>query len=294
MLAEGENKSSATSGVVKTLSAAKLQLCGTPAYMMTRKVNAGHASAILQQEIAVKSGYAYILLYTRPAATGANTQISAMMRAFCPSGSETIPAMKLPAGWTKSSTELEVVGAWMGTRPGQIITLMRGSQMSSLDKLLSTARLRSGNGGSGKSLFKITSQRTVSMCGYPGMTVDMSVNATQVPTDMHFALTQGNGASYVLMYMQMGTAPTDPAAMASLRTLCVTRTSPAATASPMPTPSPTPTPTPTPTPSTTSSAVPGASPAPSASPASSASPSPSSSPTTVPSSNRHKLHGNRR
>src|SRR5579872_5210670 len=81
MLVEGETKSSAVSGVVKTLADNKLQLCGTPAYLMTKKVNAGAASAILQQEISVKSGYAYMLMYTRPAAASANTQISAVMRA---------------------------------------------------------------------------------------------------------------------------------------------------------------------------------------------------------------------
>jgi hypothetical protein len=237
MLASGGAKAANSTSLIKTISNTGVTLCGTPARMVTSRVSAGSASAILEQEIAVKSGYAYMLVYTRPNGTAESAQIRSVMRAFCPSGTGSMPAMQLPAGWTKSNTELQVAGVWMGTQAGQVLTLMRGTQMGSLDELMSAARLQSISEKQGNMSLKITAQNPVTMCGYPGRLVDMQVNTPMMPMQMHLALTQGNGSSYVLMYMQMGTAPTDAAAITALHSLCATGASPSPSASPSPEPS---------------------------------------------------------
>lgn len=239
MLAARGTKAAAGAKVLKTISNSPVNLCGTPARMVTARVQSGGSANILQQEVAVKNGYAYMVFYTRPESAPANSQIGALMAGFCPSGTQTVPEYAMPSGWNKQA-EMQMVGAWLGTHPGEMMTLMRSTQMSSLDQVFTSAQNQSPTGKDKKSPVQITMRKPQTMCGYPGMLVDTQMAAGPMPLSMHMALTQGNGDAYVLMYMQMGSATTDPAAVNALNTLCVTGASP----SPAPTAAPTPTPTP--------------------------------------------------
>lgn len=234
MLAGGGGKALAKAKSIKTLSNTAVNLCGTHAHLVTRRVEAGGTSGILQQEIAVKGGFAYLLMYTRPATAPADPRIGAVMRTFCPSGTPKIATLKMPEGWTATGGDMQMLGMWMGTQPGQMMMLMRGTQMSSLDQLLTDARKKALKSKSVQSLVKVTMHKAVTMCGHPGMLVDMHLDAAPMKMAMHMALTQGNGASYVLSYMQVGSAPADPAALAALNTLCLTGASPAPDTSPSP------------------------------------------------------------
>jgi len=91
---------------------------------------------------------------------------------------------------------------------------------------------------------KVTLHKAVTLCGLPGLRADMSITAGPAPAAMHMAVTQGGGASYVLTYMQMGTASADPAAMAALQTLCPANAAPSPSPSASPSASPTPAATP--------------------------------------------------
>lgn len=231
LLASGGSRAARHTNLMRLVSKTSLQLCGVPARMLVERVQAAGVSSVLEQEVAVKNGYGYMLMYTRPSGAPADARVTQAMHEFCPSGTGTIAALQLPSGWTKSAADLQTVGVWMGTQPGQIMMLMRGSQMSSLDQVFNSVQHESTTAKSGKSIVKVTLHKAVTMCGLPGLLADMSITAGPAPAAMHVAITQGDGASYVLTYMQMGTSPADPAAMAALQTLC------AAGASPVPSPS---------------------------------------------------------
>lgn len=244
-----------TKSPVKRISSVSTKLCGTPARFVTLQVKSAPKN-LIQQEVAVKNGRAYMLMYTRPAGVPADPRILHVMHAFCPSGTSEMQAMQIPSGWTKTDAQMKVIGAWLGTQPGEVVTLMQGAQTPSLEKALSTAAGHTVKDKHGKVIVNITGQRSVSMCGYPGILADIHVTAGPMPVTTHFAATQGLGRSYVLMYMQMGTASPDPAAMAALKGLCVTGAAPAASASPSAIPLPVATAAPTasasPSPSPTS------------------------------------------
>ena len=229
LLGSSSSKAARRTQFVTVVSTASLDLCGVPARMVVERVHAAGVNSVLEQEVAVKNGYGYMLMYTRPSGAPPDARVTQVMHEFCPSGTGTIAALQLPSGWTKSAADLQTVGVWMGTRPGQIMMLMRGSQMSSLDEVFNSVQSQSTTSKSGKSLVKVTLHKVVTMCGFPGLRADMSITAGPAPAAMHMAVTQGDGASYVLTYMQMGTASTDPAAIAALQTLCAASPAPAAT-----------------------------------------------------------------
>jgi hypothetical protein len=236
------------SGLLKQVSSVPVKLCGVPGRIVTTRTTANGASSLVQREVTVKGGYAYMLAYTRSSNTAADPRIPAVMRAFCPSGTAQLPQPAMPAGWAKSGSDLQMTGMWMGTRPGEVMMLMRGTQAPSLDQLFTNAKEQSVKAPSGKNVVTINPSKSVTMCGYPGMLVDMNVNIQPMPMAIHMALTQGNGLSYVLMYTQMGGNAPDPAAVAALQTLCVNGASTAPSASPSASASPSPTPSPSSTP----------------------------------------------
>lgn len=238
MLSGSMSKTAGKNKFVTRISNTPLRLCGVPARMIVTRVRAAGGDNVVQQVVAARNGYGYMLMYTRPAGTPADARILHAMRAFCPSGSGTIQVLQLPAGWTKDPTDMQTVGMWMGTQPGQMMMLMRGSQMASLDQVFTRTQEKSLTAKSGKNPVKIVVHRDVTMCGYPGMLVDVSMAGGPLAVSSHMAITQGAGASYVLSYVQMGNTANDPAAMASLRTLCAAGASPAPSASPVPTATP--------------------------------------------------------
>lgn len=244
MLASAHPPAGSPAVAIKTVSASPLKLCGTPARLSTVRVRAGGVNGILLQEVAVKGGYGYMLMYTRPANAPINGEIGHIMRTFCPSGTADIPTLAMPAGWKKMGGDLQMVGAWMGQRPGEMMMLMRGTQAASLDKLFASA---AKDAIAKKSVKALTlTRKNALMCGYPGMLVNVQLHVPSMPMAMQMAMTQGGGTAYVLMYTHMGTAPSDPAATAALDSLCVTGASPAPSASPAPTATPSPAATPTP------------------------------------------------
>lgn len=236
VLASSQSNAAAASKVLKPISTSALTLCGTPARSVVTRVSAGAASGIMQRIVTVKNGYAYMLMYSRPGGTSADPAVLQAMRGFCPSGTASMPPITMPAGWTKSSGDLQMTGMWMGTRPGEMMMLMRGTQMGSLTQLFSAAKSGAVQGKSAKDPVHITTEKTVSMCGNPGMLVGMSVDAGPMPVTIHSALTQADGTAYVLTYTELGKTPADPAAMTALQSLC------AAGASPSPSPAPSATP----------------------------------------------------
>lgn len=235
---------------VKNISSVNTKLCGTPARIVTNQLKSGPKN-LIQREVAVKNNRAYMLMYTRPPGVQADPHILHVMHVFCPSGTDQMPAMTVPAGWKKSNTQMRMVGTWLGTQPGEMMTLMQGSQMSSLEKAFASATQHTIKNKQGPSKVSVGNQKSVSMCGYPGMLAEVRVNAGPMPVTMHFAATQGLGKSYVLMYMQTGTAAADPAAMAALNGLCVAGASPAPSATPSAAPSALPSAAPSPAPAST-------------------------------------------
>jgi hypothetical protein len=230
-------KSAAGTNQVKMLSNTPLKLCGVPARMIVERLHAGGVTSILQEELTLKDGYAYILMYMRPSENAADARVTHAMRAFCPSGTAAAQALTMPAGWTKSNAEMQMAGMWLGRQPGQMIMLMRGSQMGSVDQVFKASEQESIMRKSGKNVVSVTLHKQVNLCGFAGMLADVKITGGPVPMSGHVAVTQGSGVSYVLMYVNAGTSPVDPAAIAAVNSLCATgATMP--TASPAPSPSP--------------------------------------------------------
>lgn len=244
------NSAKLASGSLTQLSNVPVNLCGTKGRMVTNRVRGAGVTTIVQQEVAVKNGYAYMLLYTRPVASAADRGVTHAMRAFCPSGVDSVSRIGLPGGWAKSAGDLEMAGTWMGPRPGEMLILMRGSQMASLDQVFASAQKQSTTMSS-KTGVNVTQHKAVSMCGYPGMRVDMNVTAATMPISVHTAVTQGNGTAYVLTYTDIGSTNTDPTALAALQTLCVSGGLPLPSTSPLPSPSASASAAPSPSPSAT-------------------------------------------
>lgn len=251
VLASKPPKSVASSGVLTQISNVPVNLCGTKGRLTTSRSNLNGTNSIIEREIAGKGGYAYMLVYARSAKAAADPSVTQLLRGFCPSGTADIPKPALPSGWVAGS-DLQMAGMWMGTRPGQMMILMQGSQAPSLNQLFSSATKQTVKAPAGKDVVTISPRQPMTMCGYPGMLVDMNVNIPPMPMSMHMALTQGDGKSYVLMYTDPSSDRADPAALTALKSLCATgaaaapspTVSPSASASPSASVSPGPSPTP--------------------------------------------------
>ncbi len=217
---------SADTGAAKTISNTAIKLCGSPARMVNVRIGSGSKGAMLEQEVAVKNGHAYMLVYTRPLQHAADPAIASVMHAFCPSGTASVQTLSPPHGWTKTSDAMQIEGMWMGTQPGQILLLMRGSPAGSLESLLGSAQQQTMKNTRRKMPLKIVQQKRMTMCGYQGLISELRITAGPMPVTVHLAVTQGSGNAYALVYTQLGTAAADKNAVASLQTLCATGATP--------------------------------------------------------------------
>jgi hypothetical protein len=251
-------------GPVTVISDAPVKVCGVSGRMLTLKFGTGTTAQTIQQELLAKNGRGYMLIYMRPTSTAVDPHIVSVMKQFCPSGTASIRQLTPPKGWTAGGEDMHMIGMWMGTKPGEMIMLMRGSALQPLSKV--AGQMQTGmSSPDARKYMKLVGERQFQLCGNPAMQVSLQMNMPSFPMAMEQVLTQADGVTYILGYMHPASVAADPAAQSALQTLCATgapRPISSATPEPLPsssalpqTPSPSPTPAATATPPSASRSV---------------------------------------
>lgn len=248
----GMAKNGKHTGPVQIVSNTPVTVCGVAGRTIVARMGSGAKSTTMQQEVLSKNARGYMLIYTRPSSAAADTRIAALMKQFCPAQDGGIPSLTPPNGWhvDVSRLSMQSMGMWMGTHPGEVMMLMKTTQPLPLSKL--AGDLHAGaSSAEAKKYVTLVSQRQTQLCGNPAIDVTMQMKVPSFPMVMQQVVTQAKGTTYLLNYMHPASVASDPAAQASLQTLC-------ASGSPQPAPSSTPSPLP--------SSLPSASPSPTATP----------------------------
>lgn len=235
-------------GPVRVLSNVPVHVCGVSARLVTMQTGTGAAAQTIQQEMLEKNGHGYMLVYTRPSGAPADKHIGATMTAFCPTAQNAIPSLTPPPGWIVRPT-MQTLGMWMGTQPGEIMTLMRVSQEIPLAKLAANLQFPGKAAGTMKKFMQIVSEKNSQLCGNPAAFVTIKFKMPEFPMTMEQVVTQAHGVSYLLNYMHPASVTPSPATEESLHSLCAApSTTPATAPTVAPSASPTPTPGPVGTP----------------------------------------------
>lgn len=190
----------------------RASFCGFPGrvVMNTRTTPAGRTVTIMAS--VTRNGYNYFMVYVRPAQLPADQAIMSVVHGFCPPTNGHIATLDAPHGW-QASGSITSLGAWMGNGPMQMMNLSSGPHMVNL------ADVARDTGANGSQAISLTS-KPGTLCGLPAFFVTLAPNVPAMPVTIEQAITQNESASYMLTYMHPANAPADPAAEASLRSLC--------------------------------------------------------------------------
>lgn len=242
-------------GPVQVLSNIPATVCGTQGRTIVMRTGSGAAATTMQQELFSKNGRGYMLMYTRPVGSAADSRITTLMKQFCPSQDGSVPSMSPPKGWNLDLSRLAMdsMGVWMGTHPGEMMMLFRTTQSIPISKLAGDLNILSKSPAS-KKYISLVSQRQTQLCGNPAILVTTHMNVPAFPMVMEQVVTQAKGMTYLLNYMHPSSVKNDKAAQASLQTLCASgspQPAPSATQAPLPSSPPSASPNPSPSPSPT-------------------------------------------
>jgi hypothetical protein len=205
----------------------RLSVCRTKVTSASSTINVNGMT--ITNESAATNGYTYMLTYARPTISRANKQITTLLRNFCPPPSGELANLGMPSGWTQNP-ELNTMGVWMGNAPMQMMHLAMGPQSGSVAALVASesAPLKLAPDARVN-----VSTKTGTLCGWPSAFITIAANSPMFPIVIEGEMTQGNGVAYYLTYIHPASATPDPAAVASLHSLC------AGSVPPSPTPTPT-------------------------------------------------------
>lgn len=233
-------------GPVQVVTNVPVTLCGVSGRAITLKTGSGANAVVIQQELIAKDGRGYMAVYGRPATAPADPHVLAVMKQLCPGAGGTIPKLTPPHGWTANeNVSMQMIGMWMGTHPGEMMMLMRTDAAVPLAKIAGELH---GNMNTGASKYlQVVSQKTLRLCGNPALDVAMQLNIPNFPMAMEQIATQAGGKTYMLSYLHPTSVAADPAAQASLQSLCASgapQPNPSASPAPLPSSSPMPSSTP--------------------------------------------------
>jgi hypothetical protein len=93
-----------------------------------------------------------------------------------------------------------------------------------------------------KSMVDLSAPQTGTLCGNQAVFLSMTLHFGQTTMLMHEAITQNANKVYGLTYGHLNSMPDDPAAVASLKTLCANGVMPSPSPSPAASPEPSSTP----------------------------------------------------
>jgi hypothetical protein len=247
-------KSHQHSGPVQVISNTPVRVCGVPGRMIALKTGTGAHAMLIQQELLAKNGRGYMAVYIRPAGTAADAGIATAMKQFCPSGNADLPQLKAPPRWTvQAEKDMHMLGMWMGTHPGEMMMLMRSTDMQPLSSYVNEFQTGMKSPEASKYVKTLTTRR-MQLCGAPALSVAMDLNVPSFPMHMEGVVTQSKGVTYMLTYTRPASEAADPAVQTSLQSLCASglpQPSPSATPAPLPSSSPLPSLSPSPAPTVT-------------------------------------------
>jgi hypothetical protein len=186
-------------------------VCGEPA---ARVVVRGKTSQILTEQAQTLEGATYVSLYVRPASTVADPAIVAVMANSCVS--KAIDRITPPSGWR--AYHAQIIGLWLGPTLAQTLTAISTDPQSDAQSLAQEAATTTLK----VPIVTIVSHKAGSLCGHPAFfwTARTKPPNGSGEVEIQLASTQSSSVAYVLVYAHPAATPADPAASASLMTLC--------------------------------------------------------------------------
>lgn len=196
-------------------------ICGFPARFITVSKPMGVDTLAMDQAMYVANGTAYMMNYTHSATQPPDSQIQQLLASLCPAQIES-GKITFPAGWSANKTQgTRLAGMWANpSSPGQMVNLMTTSFTGTLDRLTKATATNGIPGGAASKVLKILSQRNGSLCGLPARFLSAKMNLGMISMRLEQAATIYKGNAYVLTYGRAGAQTANPAALASLKTLC--------------------------------------------------------------------------
>jgi hypothetical protein len=210
-LAQALKAGSQTIGTV--VSSDSTAICNAPAAKVVIKIE--DSKELLTEQMQSMDGATYVLVYRHPEAGQPEHAIDAFMGGFC--GSRSLGATTPPAGWR--SQDAKVLGVWFSPRgPSESITALSRTPQGDVESWVSFALNTTAN----SSAVAILSKKNGTLCGNPAFFFSATATPHGVPAvEIQVAATQATSASYMLLYSRPKTSVADPAAVASLSTLCI-------------------------------------------------------------------------
>lgn len=196
------------------ISSSSDPVCGAPAARAVIKVE--DSSEILTEQMQSLDGATYVSAYRHPASVQADHAIDAFMGNFC--GSKSLERKALPAGWNSLNGKL--LGIWFSPKgPSESIAALSRDPQPDV-KSWATFAVNTTVNPSG---ITIHSNKTGTLCGNPAYFFSATAKPHGAPeADVQMVATQSSSSSFMLLYSHPATSAADPAAVASLSTLCAT------------------------------------------------------------------------
>ena len=195
-------------------------ICDAPAAKAVIRVE--DSKELLTEQMQSLDGAMYVSVYRHSESIQPDHAIDAFMGGFC--GSRSLSATTPPSGW--ASLNAKLLGIWFSPRgPTESVAAISRAPQSDVESWASFALSTTANTSS----VTILSKKTGTLCGNPAFFFTATAAPHGVPAiDVQMAATQSSSASYMLLYSHPKTSAADPAAVASLATLCISHGSPAA------------------------------------------------------------------
>jgi hypothetical protein len=194
------------------ISSSSDPVCGAPSARAVIKVE--DSSEILSEQMQSLDGATYVSVYRHPASVKADHAIEAFMGSFC--GSKSLERKALPAGW--HSLNAKLLGIWFSPKgPGESVAALSRDPQPDLKSWATFAVNTTVN----PAAITIHSDKTGTLCGNPAYFFNATAKPHGAPeADIQMAATQSSSSSFMLLYSHPATSAADPAAVASLSTLC--------------------------------------------------------------------------
>jgi hypothetical protein len=196
-------------------------ICGFPARFMTVSKPMGVETLAMDQSMYIANGTAFMMTYTHGAAQPPDPQIQQLLASLCPDQIES-GKITLPAGWSANKASgMRLAGMWMNpSSVGQMVNLITTPFAGSLDRLTTVTMTNGVPGGAASKVFKMLSHRNGSLCGLPARFLSAQMNLGIMPMRLDQAATIYKGNAYIVTYGRMNGQAANPAALASMKTLC--------------------------------------------------------------------------
>ena len=196
------------------------KVCGQDASTVSGGGAFGKQQLAMTQQFMISNGVLYTLSYTRTPNLPDDKAAQTWMHSFCPGGLAALDAVAAPVGWRSKApltSPTQRLGTWRSAS-ASIVMLVEAPIAESLET--TGNRAYQFFGGSDSSVLTISSKRETTLCGNEALFLAGSLDLTFMRANMVMALTQNQQHRYIALYAHPSTEADDPAALASLQTLC--------------------------------------------------------------------------